>query len=611
MAFDPSQLSSYPHLPGVYLMKNSEGRILYIGKAKNLRTRLKQYFIERADERKMVPYLRVQVETIDTLVTLTEKEALLLENNLIKQHRPKYNILLKDDKTYISIALTRHQWPMLKLVRCKGAPSKALGALFGPYTNAGAARQMLNSAQSLFPLRQCSDAELNNRVRPCLLYDIKRCLAPCVKKVSAEEYGSLVEKAARFLRGSNQEALLDLKEKMECASKELRFEEAARYLQEIKHLEISLEQQHVENSSVKNCDVIGIHSQTEGVLIALLIFREGKMIGSEHFSFHEIVSDEAESLHAFLLQHYTQENCPEEIILPRSLNDHALLEEILSDKAGRKVVLVSAKHGKKKALISMAARNAESLAQRAQEARSLKEKLLLDLQETLQLTRFPKRIECLDTSHLSGNHPMAAFVCFINGERIPRRQRLFAIKEGTQGDDYGAMRQVLEKHFTKQKEKADFCDLLIVDGGKGHLGLALEVFEKLGIASIDAIALTKEEARHDKGLTQEKVFIPYQNEPLLIPVRSPLLFFLQRIRDEAHRAAIGAHRRKRGEDVRRSALDSIPGIGPKKKRSLLRHFGSLQNMQRASPEALGSVPGLSKKDIENLSHFLRSNEPRR
>ncbi len=556
MTFDPSTLLFYPILPGVYLMKNAEGRVLYVGKAKNLRARLKQYYTHPPDERKMVPYLTSQIETIDTIVTLTEKDALLLENTLIKKHRPKYNILLKDDKTYISLALTRHEWPRLKLVRCKGKPPKELGALFGPYTNAGSARQMVDRALSLYPLRQCSDAELNNRERPCLLYDIKRCLAPCVKKVSQETYRDLVDGISRFLRGQNKEVLRDLKDKMATAAQELRFEDAERYFRESKQLEASLEKQHVENIPGKDCDVLGLHSQEDGTLIVRLLFREGKMTGSEHFSFHEIASSETEIFESFLVQHYTKDNCPEEILLPRALPDMALLEEVLSERVCKKVLLIGPEQGKKSALVAMAAQNAKSLSLREQESKSLREKTLLALQDALKLTRFPKRIECFDISHLAGSDPMASLACFIDGEKAPSKKRLFKIKGAAQGDDYGAMKEVLERHFAKQKETADFCDLLIVDGGKGHLRLAMEVFEQLGIASIDVIALTKEGARHDKGLTQEKIFIPHQKEPIMIPSRSPLLFLLQRIRDEAHRTAIGAHRKSRGKRIFKKPLQN-------------------------------------------------------
>ena len=600
MAFDPRTLALYPDQPGVYLMKDPGGVVLYVGKAKNLRARLKQYYAASGDQREMVPYLTAQVETIDTIVALTEKDALILENNLIKRHRPKYNVLLKDDKTFVSLVVTRHKWPMIRLVRYKGKP-KDDGIYFGPYTNALAARHTFDLISRLFPLRQCSDAELASRERPCLLYDIKRCIAPCVEKCSKEEYDHHVGSAMRLLKGQDKEVLRELKRQMEEASEALEFEKADRFLQMIHQIEHVTQVQHVDNPAAKDCDAVGIYREADAVMIALLFFREGKLIGSEHFSFHLIASNDAEILESFLLQHYKNlPSFPSEILLPCELPQQTALEEILSEAANRKVSLLTPQKGKKHDLVEMGARNAKALFVREQDARSLKEKMLLDLQETLQLTRFPRRIECFDTSNISGTDPVASLACFVNGERDKARTRLFKIKGMEKADDYTAMRQVLGRHFAKEKEKGDFCDLLIVDGGKGHLNLALEVFLELGIASVDAIALTKEEARHDKGLTQEKIFVPHRKDALLIDPRSPLLFLLQKIRDEAHRQAIEFHRKRRSKRTISSSLDDLPGIGPAKKKRLLQRFGSVKAIKQASREELEQVKGLNKKDIETL-----------
>ena len=601
MSFDPNDLKRYPDQPGVYLMKDHAGRVLYIGKAKNLKVRLKQYFSIHGDQREMVPYLTAQVESIDTIVSLTERDALLLENNLIKQHRPKYNVLLKDDKTFISLVLTDHEWPMIRLLRFKEKPPKGIGMVFGPYTNALAARQTFDLMARIFPLRQCSDVELENRTRPCLLYDIKRCIAPCVGKCTKEEYQKYVEGAVRLLKGQDKEVLRELKIRMEQASDALEFEKADEYLRTIHQIEHVTQVQHVDNPTAKDCDVLGLHREADAVLIALLMFREGKIIGSEHFSFHLIASNDEEVLSSFLLQHYVNQRAvPKEILLPCALTEHALLEEILSDAAGKQITILSPQKGKKRDLIEMGQKNATALFIREQDSRSLREKMLLDLAESLQLTRFPRRIECIDTSNISGTDPVASLVCFVNGEKDKSRTRLFKIKGSIRSDDYTAMKQVLYRHFAKEKEKRDFCDLLIVDGGKGQLNIALDVFTELGIASIDAIAVTKEDARHDKGITQEKIFIPGKKEPILIDPRSPLLFLLQRIRDEAHRQAIAYHRKKRSQRTIASALDEIPGIGPVKKKKLLKHFGSVQRIKNASKEELEAMGGLSKKDIETL-----------
>lgn len=600
MPFDPRTLTLYPDQPGVYLMKDATGTILYVGKAKNLRARLKQYFAEYGDQREMIPYLVAQIEAIDTIVALTEKDALILENNLIKKHQPKYNAMLKDDKTFVSLVVTRHKWPMVKLVRYKGKP-KDDGVYFGPYTNALAARQTYDLLLRLFPLRQCSDAELASRERPCLLYDIKRCCAPCVDKCSEQEYGEHVQGAMRLLKGQDKEVVRDLKRKMEMASESLEFEKAQSLLQMIHQIEHVTTVQHVDNPFAKDSDVIGLYREADAVLIALLLFRDGKIIGSEHFSFHRIASDDPDLLESFILQHYKYKHeFPSEILVPKELGQAEALQEILAESAQRKVSISTPKIGKKRDLIDMAEKNAKALFVREQDARSLKEKRLLDLQETLQLTRFPRRIECFDTSNISGTDPVASLVCFINGEKDSSRKRLFKIKETVKADDYTAMREVIRRHFIREKEKGDFCDLLIVDGGKGQLNIAREIFEELGIASVDLIGVTKEDARHDKGLTQEKIYLPHRKDPILIDPRSPLLFLLQAIRDEAHRAAIEYHRKRRSKRTLSSELDEIEGIGPVKKKRLLQRFGSVKAIKNAPIEELKNVEGINQKDIETL-----------
>ncbi|HSX25651.1 MAG TPA: excinuclease ABC subunit UvrC [Chlamydiales bacterium] len=647
-------MTLYPSEPGVYLMKDSAGVVLYVGKAKNLRARLKQYFARNGDEREMVPYLTAQVEAIDTIVALTEKDALILENNLIKRHRPKYNVLLKDDKTFVSLVLTRHRWPMIRIVRYKGKPRDD-GIYFGPYTNALAARQTFDLISRLFPLRQCSDAELASRERPCLLYDIKRCIAPCVEKCTEEEYGKHVESAMRLLKGQDKEVLKELKRSMEAAADAMEFEKANAFLQMIHQIEHVTQVQHVDNPAAKDCDVVGLYREADAVMIALLFFREGKLIGSEHFSFHLIASNDGEILESFLLQHYepvakpqfqpksallppgsvpaqiaydpldmsicaerepvtkSSNLCkkasfatgsknmtafPSEILVPCELSQQEALGEILSESAQRRVAIQAPQKGKKRDLVEMGLRNAKALFVREQDARSLKEKMLLDLQETLQLVRYPRRIECFDTSNIAGTDPVASLACFVHGEKDKSRTRLFKIKGVEKADDYTSMRQVLQRHFVKEKEKNDFCDLLIVDGGKGHLNLALEVFQELEIATVDVIAVTKEEARHDKGLTQEKIFVPHRKEPYMIDPRSPLLFLLQKIRDEAHRQAIEFHRKRRSKRTLSSSLDEIPGIGPVKKKRLLQRFGSVKAIKNATEEQLREVPGITVKDIQ-------------
>ena len=607
MPFEPGSLNLYPDQPGVYLMKDAGNRVLYIGKAKNLQKRLKQYFVPNRDLREMIPFLVTQIETIETIVTLTEKDALILENNLIKRHQPKYNILLKDDKTFISLLVTKHKWPMIRLVRNKGKPKES-GNYFGPYTNALAARQTYDLILRLFPLRQCSDMEIAGRKRPCLLYDIKRCIAPCVGKCTHEEYLKHVDGAIRLLRGQDKELIKELRLSMEKASQRLEFEKADELLQMLHQIEHVTSVQHVDNPFAKDCDVIGLFRQADAILIALLQLREGKVIGSEHFSFHLIASDDEEAIESFLFQHYRLlPSPPPEIFLPFPIVNEKALAEILSESHQKKIRLSFPQKGKKRDLIEMAERNAKALFCREQDERSLREKMLLDLQESLQLVRFPRCIECIDTSNISGTDPVASLCAFVNGERDKSRTRLFRIKSAKTSDDYSSMSEVLRRHLTKEKKNGHFCDLLIVDGGKGQLNCALNVFQELGIASIDLIALTKESARHDKGLTQEKVYLPHKKEPILIDPHSPMLFLLQRIRDEAHRLAIEFHRKRRGKRTFQSELDEIEGIGPIKRRRLLSYFGSIRALKAATMENLQNVDGLTRTDIKRLWSFI-SNE---
>ncbi len=581
-------LSHFPIQMGVYLMKGKDGKVLYIGKANNLKMRLRQYFT-KTDTREMVPYLLQEVAAIDTLVVTNEKEALLLENNLIKKHQPKYNVLLKDDKTFISLFFTKHKWPMLKITRGR----KRLPEAFGPYTSATKARQTYDLILKLFPLRQCSDAEFSRRQRPCLLYDIKKCVAPCVGKCTAETYASLVEGAKELLKGKDSELLYRLQKKMEEASENQEYEKAGELLHMIRSIEHVTTVQHVDIPQAKDLDVLGLYREGNACMIVKLLFREGKLIGSEHFSFYQILSDDAEIIESFLLQHY-KENLPLQILIPLSLTNLPVLKEILSTS------ILYPQKGDKKKLITLAYQNAIALFKKEEDSRSLTEKLLLDLAQVLQLTRYPRRIDCVDTSHISGANPVAALVSFVNGKRDKKRQRYFKITSSSTGNDLALMKEALLRHFKKGKERNDFCDLLIVDGGRSHLHLALEVFQELEIANIDVIGVAKYLASHSKGLTQEKVYIPYEKEPLSISHKSPLLFLLQKIRDEAHRVALSFHRKRRTNETLKSSLDSLKGIGPVKKKLLLQHFGSVKRMKEATKEELQQVKGLNKNDINNI-----------
>ncbi len=606
MLFDVRLLDQFPMKPGVYLMKDAENKVIYVGKANVLKSRIKQYFAPTGDTRPMVPFLLRQISHIDTIVVPSEKEALLLENTLIKKHQPKFNAILKDDKTFISLMINnRHPWPMIRLIRYKNKP-KEDGLYFGPYTSAYAARQTYEILTRLFPLRQCTDEELKRRTRPCLLYSIKRCIAPCVGKCSKEEYSTFVNGAVKFLKGQDKEILKELHAEMKKASENLEYERAAAILQTIRQIEHVIEAQPLAvKVNGKNSDALAIYREGEEVMLVQLLFREGKLIGSEHYSFSNILEDEEDLFSSFILQHYPhQERPPDEILLPIPLKDADLISEILSESPKKKrISILYPQKGEKRALVSIAEENAEAVFQQKKDQLELKEKMLLDLQDTLKLNRYPKRIECFDTSHISGTDPVASLVAFTDGEKDSERTRLFKIKTALRGDDYGAMREVLTRHLTRAKQADDLPDLIILDGGKGHLNIGLEVFKDLDVASVDLIALAKEESRHDKGMTAERIFLPEHHDPIHLNLHSSLLFLLQKVRDEAHRKAVGFHRKRRQKRSLSSAMDTIPGIGPIKRARLLRHFGSVEKIKRASPEELKQVKGVTQKDIDTLAQF--------
>ncbi|MCB1116731.1 MAG: excinuclease ABC subunit C, partial [Chlamydiia bacterium] len=480
---DKNKLEALPKEPGVYLMKDQVGKILYIGKAKNLRQRVKQYFVPGRDGRLMVPFLTCHVAIIDTIVTFSEKEALLLENNLIKQHQPKYNVLLKDDKTFISLSLDpKNKWPTIKIARYRGKPKEGL-LHFGPYTSAFAARQTLNLMMRIFKLRQCSDRELASRTRPCLLYAIKRCLAPCTDQCTKKEYDTEVEKAIDFLKGNDQAVIKALKKERESASEALEYERAGAIQKTIEQIEhVTQSKQSIIRSKGKDCDIFALYHEGKHHIIAKLIYRGGRLIGADHYPFVELASTDQEIWETFLLQHY-QKQSPPEVILPIDLDQKKALEEILN------LSLISPKKGEKERLLQLAKKNAKALFTEKES----KEALLLDLQETCSLSHFPSRIECFDTSNISGTDLVACMVGFTEGKRDKQNTRLFKIQGIDKPDDYGAMREVLTRHFTKAKEKDILPDLAIVDGGKGQLNVALAVFKELGIASVDVISLAKEE----------------------------------------------------------------------------------------------------------------------
>lgn len=601
MPFDPKRFELFPTSPGVYLMKDKDGNVLYVGKAKNLRARLRQYFLPGGDGRVMVPYLISKVHDIDTIVVFSEKEALLVENNLIKDHLPRYNALLKDDKTYIALKVTtRNPWPTVELVRYRGKP-EGDGSYFGPYTSAHSARGTLDLLHRIFPLRQCSNQEFARRTRPCILYGMKRCIAPCVGKCSKEEYDQLVDRTIKFLKGHDKIVLQELYQEMEKASQSLEFEKAALFLQTIRQIEKTIEAQTVDKPLGVDSDVLGFFRQGEEVVLSQLFIRQGKLMGSRHYDFQNIGEDDLDLFKNFILQYYVKaEDLPHEIIIPVEIDDSEALSEIISAGKKRTPTILTPQRGEKRKLSEMAVANAEAQFKKSKDEAVIREKILLEMQEKFHLNNYPRRIECFDNSNISGEEPVSVMIAFTEGAKDKARYRKYKVKRVTGPDDYATLMEVLIRRLKRGKEENDLPDLLVIDGGKGHLNVALKALAELNIISVEAISVAKEQGRHDKGITQEQVFLPNVKDPILLRSTSPILFLLQQIRDEAHRFAITFHRKRRSKKLIKSSLADLPGIGPVKQRLLLRHFGSVKKLLSASEEELKQVKGLNKRDIEVL-----------
>ena len=606
MTFDPLKIKEFPARPGVYVMKDAKGTVLYVGKAKNLRDRVGQYFASSGDTRPMIPYLIAKVADVETIVVSSEKEALLLENNLIKKYKPHYNVLLKDDKTFIALKVnTKHEWPMLSLVRYRGKP-KADGVYFGPYTSAFAARETLELLQRIFPLRECSDQELVRRTRPCILYDMKRCLAPCVGKCTREEYDWHLKRLLKFLKGQSQDVLKDLETEMAKASQGMEYERAGEILKKIQSIQRTIEKQSVDKPLGVDADALGLFREGGEVVIAKTTYRSGTLTGVKHFSFSQVVQESDGLLNSFILQHYTTEaQLPHEILVPNVGADLALLSELLTHDRPRKVTVLAPVRGQKKSVLDIASGNAESFFKQEKDQDAILERTLLEMQEKLRLNHYPKMIDCIDNSNLSASEPVSAVVVFTDGKPDKQYYRKYKIQAAKPGDDYGAMYEVLTRRYSKLKEENLLPDLLIVDGGKGQLNVALRVLRDLNIISVDVISLVKEKGRHDKGQTADRVCLPDVKDPISFGRSSSVLFLLQKIRDEAHRFVITYQRKRRSKSRMSSVLDTIPGIGDAKRKSLLKSLGSVKRIQEASIEELLSVPKITKKDAQIIFEFFR------
>ena len=613
-------LESMPAAPGVYRMLAHDSEVLYVGKAKNLKNRVRNYAHPSGLNTRTLRMIG-ETQAIEVITTHTEVEALLLESNLIKRLRPRYNILLRDDKSFPFIILTAgHEWPQLD--KHRGARNRK-GEYFGPFASATSVNRTLNTLQRAFPLRSCSDSIFAARTRPCLQYQIRRCAGPCVGRIDPQAYGELVAEAQKFLSGRSSEVQDTLSRRMEAASADLAFETAAIYRDRLRALAHVQAHQGINVASVGEADVIAIHMDAGQSCIQVFFFRSGQNWGNRaYFPAHGKERTATEVLSAFIGQFYEDKSPPREILLNLWPDNHELIAEALSIKAERKVRLHRPKRGQRQKLVSHAETNArEALSRRLAESASQR-RLLEAVADLFVLDGPPQRIEVYDNSHIMGTDPIGAMI--VSGPEGVQKNayRKFNIKdkELTPGDDYGMMREVLHRRFSRLLKAQDTAvgkaheaahdddvriagewpDLVLIDGGLGHLTAAREVFADLGITGVALAAIAK---GRDRNAGLERIFLPNRSEFSLQP-RSPVLYFLQRLRDEAHRFAIGTHRARRAKRLDHSALDSIPGVGPGRKRALLNRFGSTRAVESAGLTELESVEGISKSVARKIYDFF-------
>jgi excinuclease ABC subunit C len=597
------KMTCAPRSPGVYIMRDEQKKIIYVGKANDLKSRIGSYFTGK-DARPMAPFLMSRVKDIDFITTATEKEALILENNLIKQHRPRYNVILRDDKTYYHLTLDpAEKFPRLQLIR-KRLNNAAL--YFGPYPSGLAAKETLRFVQQVFPLRSCRNRDFKLRGRPCLEYQIGRCLAPCKGLIDQASYRKLVENAVSFLQGRRRSLITEIKERMDEAAQNLNYEEAACLRDRIGALEQTLEKQNVDWAGHQDQDVLGVYVHDDVYQICILFVRAGKLLGSKSFVPVKMKMELIEIISSCLTQYYDGgANIPDEIIIPCSLPDETVIAEWLTDKKEKKVVLTIPSRGTKNALLAMAVANAQNIWESGQKKEEQKTAAMKILQEKLSLAKLPRRIECYDISNISGKYAVGSMVVFQDGDPDKSSYRRFRIKTVSEADDYAMLYEVLSRRFAHSE---NLPDLVVVDGGKGQLNVALSVLKDLKI-KLDVIGLAKEERTiiSSSGIIQKKdrksedrVYLPRRKDAIYLSAWPQALRMLQQVRDEAHRFALSYHHQLKQNDDLRSILDDIPDIGKSRNKLLLKHFGSALQVKNASLEELQKVPGIGKELAEKI-----------
>jgi excinuclease ABC subunit C len=593
---------------GVYMLRDRAGKVLYVGKAKNLRSRVRAYFREGGDGRFQVRFLMRRVSDFDTIVTASEKEALILENNLIKQYKPRYNIRLKDDKSYLSAKITNHAWPRITVTR---KIVKDGGRYFGPFGSADGLRETIDVIRKTFPLRTCTDAVFRNRSRPCLEYQIKRCLGPCCLPVDREEYGRHLHAAQMLLEGKNLELLREMREQMKDHASRLEFEEAARIRDRVRAIEKTVERQTVLHHWGIDQDVFGIYREGGFIEAIVLIVRGGKLTSTQGWSFQDLEFPVHDILSDLLTQYYSgPRQIPDEVIVPVELEDADVRAELLSEKRGKKVEVFQPQRGEKLRLLEMAMDNARQSFASRRDNEKTREQMLEDLRVKLNLRNSPKRMECYDISNLQGSMVVGSQVTFDEGEPQKNLYRRYRIRSFEGQDDFAAMYEVLKRRLERAVREKVYPDLWVIDGGKGQLNVALEVLREFKLADqIDCVSLAKQHVLNDgreKEVTksEERVFLPNRKDPIVLPKNSTALFLLVRIRDEAHRFAITYNRELRRRARLRSVLDDIEGIGPVRRRALLRHFGSLRRIREATTDEIASVKGVNRELAAEIRRHL-------
>ncbi len=583
------KLDGLPSAPGVYVFRDHDGAVLYVGKARSLRSRVRSYFAARPnDSRPFIALLESELGDLETFVVANEKEAALLENELIKDHQPRYNVKLRDDKDFLSIRIDpREAWPRLSVVR---RPKPDGARYYGPIDSATSARQTLRQINRFFQLRTCKDTEFRSRARPCLQHQIKRCPAPCVKEVDRETYGTQVELVGLFLDGKHETLVEDLERRMRDAAAALRFEEAAVYRDQIRAVERVRSRQRIATVKEIDQDVVGIHRAGDQVEVGLLRVRDGHLNAVRTFAIETATLPDDELVSSFISEYYRiAGQIPDEVLLPIEIEARDGLAGWLTEERGRRVTVLVPQRGAKRRLVEMATENAAHAFAEKARAREDIEDRLGELQSKLRLDVLPRRIECIDVSHHGGRDTVAAVAAMTDGELDKTRYRSFKVKRASGGDDYGAMYEVLARRFARGRDGKEgwaLPDLFVVDGGKGQLNVALAVLKDFEISGVHVVGLAKER-REDGETTQvERVFLPGQKNAIPLPSRSASRHFLTLVRDEAHRRS--NHLRKSVGKKRRfaSRLDELPGIGPKTKTRLLTRLGSLKAVESASLDEL-------------------------